>query len=114
VCGIHQNVKPQGEKISVSAICMSCHEYDEKQLSLHTRHKALASAGCTDCHQQKDPDVNEYKESNVHSYGYFLIHPLGCWDEKIYNQCGKCHADKPEKWAYNTVMGWKKAVVIDH
>lgn len=114
VCGIHQNAKPQGERISVDAICMSCHEYDEKQLSLHTRHKTLASVGCTDCHQEKEPDLNENRENNVHSYGFFLIHPQGCWDDKIHNRCGKCHADKPKKWAYDTVSRWKKPVVIDH
>ncbi|MHB8782949.1 MAG: multiheme c-type cytochrome [Desulfobacteria bacterium] len=114
VCGIHQNVKPQGSQVSVDAICMSCHEYDEKKLLRHTRHKTPASAGCSDCHQQKDPDVNENKENNVHSYSYFLIHPQGCWDTNIQNRCAKCHADKPKKWAYDTVLSWKKPVIIDH
>jgi hypothetical protein len=114
VCGIHQNVKPQGQKVSVDAICMSCHEYDERRLALHTRHKPDGGPGCSDCHQQKPQEMNESKEQNVHSYGFFLIHPQGCWDTEIEKKCGRCHADKPENWAYDTVMGWKKPVVVDH
>jgi hypothetical protein len=114
VCGIYQNVKPQGQKISVDAICMSCHEFDEKKLLQHTRHKTPESAGCSDCHQQKPADLNETTENNVHSYSFFLIHPQGCWDTEIFNRCGKCHADKPKEWAYDTSMSWKKPVVIDH
>ena len=71
MCGIHQNVKPQGQKISVDAICMSCHDYGEKQLSQHTRHKTLASAGCSDCHEQKPPELDEKKEeTNPYWPGY--------------------------------------------
>ncbi|GAB4242662.1 MAG: hypothetical protein OHK0028_21240 [Deltaproteobacteria bacterium] len=114
VCGIHQNVKPQGKQVSVDAICMSCHEYDEKRLSEHTHHKAQGGAGCSDCHVQKDPDLNENKENNVHSYSYFLIHPQGCWDKEIQNRCAKCHADKGPKWAYDMTLSWKKPVVVDH
>ncbi len=114
VCGIHQNVKPQGQQVSVDAICMSCHEWDEKAFAAHTRHKSPKSVGCSDCHQQKPPELNEKKEENVHSYGFFLIHPQGCWDPDIWVRCGKCHADKPKDWAYDTVTGWRKPVVLDH
>jgi len=113
VCGIHQEVKPAA-KAGVDAVCMGCHAYDEKQLLQHTRHKSPQSPGCSDCHQQKDPELNETKDSNVHSYGFFLLHPQGCWDQEIYKRCGKCHADKPKEWAYDTFISWKKPVVIDH
>ncbi len=113
VCGIHQNVKPQGPQISVDAICMSCHEYEDR-LPLHTHHKAGTAIGCADCHEQKSPELNESKESDVHSYGYFLIHPQNCWDKEIYRKCSKCHRDKTERWAYDIFSGWLKPVVIDH
>ncbi len=114
VCGIHQSQKPQGSQISVNQICMGCHEYGEDGLAVHSRHKKGAAIGCTDCHQQVAPDVNENKENNVHSYSYFLIHPQNCWDRDIYKKCGNCHKDKTEKWAYDMFMSWKKPVVIDH
>lgn len=113
VCGIHQNTKTQGKQISVDAICMSCHEYEDR-LPLHTRHKEGTAIGCADCHEQKPPDLNESKENNVHSYGFFLIHPQNCWDKEIHRKCGKCHSDKTEKWAYDIYQGWLKPVVVDH
>ncbi len=113
VCGIHQNAKPQGPRISVDAICLSCHEYEDR-LPLHTHHKAETAVGCADCHEQKPPELNETKEGNVHSYGYFLIHPQNCWDKEIHKKCAKCHTGKTEKWAYDIVTGWQKPVVVDH
>ncbi len=113
VCGIHQNAKPQGPQVSVDAICMSCHEYDD-QLPVHTHHKAGTVIGCADCHEQKPPDLNESKDSDVHSYGYFLIHPQNCWDKEIYRKCARCHKDKTEKWAYDTFTDWLKPIVVDH
>ncbi len=113
VCGIHQAAKPQGQKISVDAICMTCHEYGES-LPLHTHHKEGTEIGCADCHKQKTPDLNESRENNVHSYSYFLIHPQGCWEKDIYKQCGNCHAGKTEQWAYDIFITWKKPVVVDH
>ncbi len=113
VCGIHQSTKPKGPQVSLDAICMSCHEYEER-LPLHTRHKAGTAIGCGDCHEQKPPDLNESKENDVHSYGYFLIHPQNCWDKEIYRKCAKCHKDKTEKWAYDIFTSWLKPVVVDH
>jgi hypothetical protein len=113
VCGIHQNVKPQGAKISVNAICMSCHEFDDR-LPLHTHHKSDTAIGCVDCHEQKNPELNENKENNVHSYGYFLIHPQNCWDKDIYKKCAKCHAGKTERWAYDIFISWQEQIVVDH
>ncbi len=113
VCGIHQNAKPKGPQVSLDAICMSCHEYDDR-LPLHTHHKADTTIGCADCHVQKNPELNETKENNVHSYSYFLIHPQNCWDREIYKRCGHCHTDKTEKWAYDIFTSWKTPVVVDH
>ena len=113
VCGIHQNAKPQGPQVTMDAVCMSCHEYGERK-PLHTRHKADTAIGCIDCHQQKDPTLNENKENNVHSYGFFLIHPQGCWDKDIHKRCRNCHADKTEEWAYDIFNSWKKPVILDH
>jgi len=113
VCGIHQTVQPQGPQVTMDTVCMSCHEYGE-QKPLHTHHKAETQIGCVDCHRQMDPQLNENKENNVHSYGYFLIHPRGCWDEEIYKRCGRCHTGKTEKWAYDIFITWKKPVVLDH
>ncbi len=113
VCGIHQNTRPQGPQVTMDAVCMSCHEYGERK-PLHTHHKADTQIGCIDCHQQKDPTVNENRENNVHSYGFFLIHPQGCWDKEFQKRCGHCHPDKTEEWAYDIVNSWKKPVVLDH
>ncbi len=113
VCGIHQNVKPQGPQVSMDAVCMSCHEYGERK-PIHTHHNAATAIGCIDCHQQKDPTLNENKENNVHSYGFFLIHPQGCWDKEIYKRCRNCHADKTDEWAYDIFNSWKKPVILDH
>jgi hypothetical protein len=58
--------------------------------------------------------LNETKENNVHSYGYFLIHPQGCWDKEIHKRCMGCHKDKTEQWAYDTFNSWVKPMVVDH
>ncbi len=114
VCGIHQSQKPQGAKISMDQVCMSCHEYEDR-LPLHTHHKAETKIGCMDCHMQKPAaESNESKENNVHSYGFFLIHPQNCWDKEIYKRCAKCHEEKTEQWAYDIFNGWIKPIVLDH
>jgi len=113
VCGIHQSVKPQGEQMSVNALCTRCHEYQDR-FSQHTRHNSQTRIGCSDCHEQKSPEANENKEGDVHSYWYFLIHPQNCWDTDIFRKCAKCHADKTVQWAYDIFMSWKKPVVLDH
>jgi len=113
VCGIHQNVKPQGQQISMDSICMTCHEYGDA-LADHTHHKSDTKIGCADCHRQKNLESNETKENNVHSYGFFLIHPQGCWDKDIYKGCTACHMGKTEQWSYDIFLGWKKPVIIDH
>jgi len=113
VCGIHQSVKPQSEQMSVNALCTRCHEYQDR-MSQHTHHAPETRIGCSDCHEQKPLEMDESKESDVHSYGYFLIHPRNCWDRNIYRKCAKCHADKTEVWAYDIFTGWKKPVDPDH
>jgi hypothetical protein len=113
VCGIHQKKKPQGEKVSVDAVCMSCHEYGER-LPIHTHHNAGTDIGCTDCHEQKPTDLNENESKDVHSYGYFLIHPQNCWDGEIYKKCGRCHSDKTEEWAYDNYISWIKPALVSH
>jgi hypothetical protein len=113
VCGIHQNTKSRKEQISVNGICMTCHEYEDR-LPLHTHHKADTVIGCVNCHELKPEELNETKEKDVHSYGYFLIHPQNCWDKDIFTKCGKCHDDKTEQWAYDIYIGWIKPVVVDH
>lgn len=113
VCGIHQNPKPKSATITFDQVCMTCHEYEEK-LPLHTRHDAGTKIGCTDCHEQKYPELNENKGNNVHSYSYYLIHPQNCWDRNIYTKCGKCHREKTEEWAYDIFVGWQKPVIVDH
>jgi hypothetical protein len=113
VCGIHQNRKPSGPKVSIDSTCMSCHEYDD-HLPLHTHHPAGTPIGCGDCHEQREEAMNNQEEKNVHSYSYFLIHPRNCWDKEVYKKCGKCHSDKAEQWAYDTVSEWKKPFTVDH
>lgn len=113
VCGIHQNPKPSGAQVSINEICMSCHEYGDR-MAQHTHHMAETDIGCVDCHEQKPKELNNNKENNVHSYGYYLIHPQYCWDEEIFKKCGKCHKGKTERWAYDIVLGWQKQVIVDH
>ncbi len=113
VCGIHQNKTPKEPQAGVDDVCMSCHEFNER-LPEHTHHAAGTRIGCADCHVQKPEEMNKSKENDVHSYGYFLIHPQNCWDREIYKRCGTCHADKTEQWAYDMYNKWKKPVIVDH
>jgi hypothetical protein len=114
VCEIHQEGKPKEKKASADAYCLDCHEFTKERIVEHTHH-GLDSINCSDCHVSKPPStVNETKPTDVHSYGFFLIHSQNCWDKEINKRCAKCHADKGEKWAYDTFESWKKPVVIDH
>lgn len=113
VCGIpgHQTTKSPEKKAKVDEVCMSCHSFEVRE---HTHHAKEEHVGCSDCHQQKDPELNETKEENVHSYSFFLVHASNCWDKDIYKRCGKCHTDKSEKWAYEVFLSWKRPVTVDH
>lgn len=113
VCGIHQDAKPKDTKTDPNAVCLGCHEFEDR-VPQHTHHKDGA-VGCSDCHIEKPQNqVNEAKPADVHSYSFFLIHSQNCWDKEINKRCAKCHADKGEKWAYDTFESWKKPVVVDH
>ncbi len=113
VCGIHTKKKPKMKGNDVNAFCMGCHEYQDR-LSEHTRHDPDVQISCTDCHHQKQVSLENDKKDDVHSYSYFLVHPLNCWDKEIYKYCGKCHTDKDEKWAFKIYTEWRFPVVIDH
>lgn len=113
VCGIHQDAKPKAKKANPDEMCLSCHEFEDR-IAQHTHHKA-GSVNCSDCHIEKPQDkVNGTKPDDVHSYSFFLVHSQNCWDKEINNRCGKCHADKGAKWAYDTFQSWKKLVELDH
>lgn len=113
VCGIHQSARPPGEQANVNALCLRCHEYQDR-IQQHTRHSADTRIGCGDCHEQKPPQIEERKDDDVHSYWYFLVHPRNCWDQDIHKKCSKCHAGKTERWAYDIFNSWKKPVFVDH
>ncbi len=113
VCGIPSSGKPKVKQVSPDATCKGCHAFEEN-LEKHTHHAADTAISCMDCHVQKDPEEKENKEDNIHSYGYFLIHPQGCWDKDIHKRCGSCHTGRPEEWAREIVSGWEEPVVMDH
>lgn len=114
VCGIAPTKgKSVSARANFDAVCVGCHDYGENWTK-HTRHKPDTPVACGDCHQQKPVEMNEKKDENVHSFGFFLIHPRGCWDKEIYKRCNACHTDKTQEWAYDTFNGWKKPVTIDH
>jgi hypothetical protein len=114
VCGIHQDAKPKDKKSNPDAMCLGCHEFEDR-IPEHTHHEA-GKVGCSDCHVEKPQaaQVNEPKPADVHSYSFFLVHTQNCWDKEFGKRCGKCHADKGEKWAYDTVESWKKPIELDH
>jgi hypothetical protein len=113
VCGIHQEAKPKNKQDNPDSLCLSCHEFEDR-VPEHTHHKA-DSVKCAECHIEKPAEqMNEAKPNDVHSYSFFLIHSQNCWDKEINKRCAKCHADKGEKWAYDTFESWKKPVVVDH
>jgi hypothetical protein len=113
VCGIDQGTKPKKALETADAMCLSCHEFEDR-VQKHTRHKE-GSVHCADCHIEKPQEaVNESKSAGVHSYSFFLVHSQNCWDKEINKRCTKCHADKGAKWAYDTFESWKKPVEVDH
>jgi hypothetical protein len=113
VCGIHQTTGQKKEKSGVNSICAGCHDFADRQ-EKHTRHRRDVEIGCVDCHEQKDPEMNENTDENVHSYGYFLVHPQNCWDGEIHRKCVKCHNEKTDDWAFDVLMSWKEPVIVDH
>ncbi|RMG58488.1 MAG: hypothetical protein D6713_07590 [Deltaproteobacteria bacterium] len=112
VCGIHTKKKPKLNGNDVNSFCMGCHEYEDR-FADHTHHGPETGITCTDCHKQKPVEEDPEKE-DVHSYSYFLVHPLNCWDKEIYKYCGKCHADKGTDWAFRKYTEWRFPVVVDH
>lgn len=115
VCGIYggDENKKSDEKKGVMDFCFGCHAFKDK-LPEHTHHAASVTIVCVDCHAQQTKDLMNQQGQDIHSYGYFLVHPDNCYDPRVENTCGKCHKDKPQNWARKTVEHWRKPVDVDH
>jgi hypothetical protein len=113
VCGIHQKNKSKGNGRDVNSVCLGCHEFGEN-LEKHTRHRPDVEISCSDCHKQKVNPVNQPKQEDVHSYSYFLVHPLNCWDKRIYLRCATCHVQEDIDWGYERFLEWTTARETDH
>ena len=114
VCGIPGAVetkKAGGE--DASSLCYGCHELKGKYQE-HTRHPPSARLACLDCHVQQTKDLMNRQSSDIHSYGYFLVHAERCYDPAIEKTCSKCHKDKGIEWARETVETWRRPLPLDH
>lgn len=113
VCGIGGASGQEGGKGSALEFCLGCHDF-KKSYPQHTRHDASVELVCFDCHVQQTRDLMNSKDLDIHSYGYFLIHPDNCYDREIEKTCAKCHKDKDVDWARRIVEGWRAPAQVDH
>ncbi len=114
VCGIYGAPKDKDATGGVLDFCFGCHEFRDRYAD-HTHHPDTANLVCYDCHVQQTKDLmNEQGKADVHSYGYFLVHPDNCYDRRIDRTCPNCHGDKGADWARTTVERWRRPVEVDH
>ena len=115
VCGIYGAKKEQDqEKDGVLSFCFGCHDFRDRYPE-HTHHPEGVKLVCFDCHVQQTKDLmNQDTKRDVHSYGYFLVHPDNCYDRRIERTCRRCHADRDEAWARRTVERWRRPLELDH
>ncbi len=116
VCGIYgADKKPRNEAQDAMGFCFGCHGFKDRYAE-HTRHPDAAKLVCFDCHVQQTKDLMATEESqrDVHSYDYFLVHPDNCYDRRIERTCKKCHEDRGEEWARQTVERWRRPLELDH
>ncbi len=116
VCGIYgADKKPREEVEGAMSFCFGCHEFKDRYAE-HTHHPDTAKLVCFDCHiqQTKDLMAQEQTKRDVHSYGYFLVHPDNCYDRRIERTCPKCHGDRGREWARRTVERWRRPLELDH
>jgi hypothetical protein len=50
--------------------------------------------------------VQELADVNVRAHTFKFITPRDTESLKVPNPCGVCHADKPTKWAADTLKSW--------
>jgi hypothetical protein len=113
VCGIpgapEKKTGPEGP----NDFCFGCHDIKAKYAE-HSRHAASVTLACHDCHVQQTKEAMNSEPTDIHSYGYFLVHEEQCYDPDLAKSCAKCHSGKGLSWARQTVETWKKPVEIDH
>jgi len=114
VCGITGTSPGEKEKQGGPLeFCFGCHDFKER-FAEHTHHSASVALVCYDCHVQQTQELLNPKNLDIHSYGYFLIHPDNCYDRGVEKTCAKCHADKGLDWARKTVEAWRGPVQVNH
>jgi predicted CXXCH cytochrome family protein len=94
-----------------NVLCLECHGPKSPNgphaptIEAHTHH-AAGSAGneCVACHMPKIEQ--QLADTNVRAHTFKFIPPKDTELLKVPNPCGVCHADKPKKWAADTLRGW--------
>jgi len=83
VCGITGTSPGEKEKQGGPLeFCFGCHDFKER-FAEHTHHSASVALVCYDCHVQQTQELLNPKNLDIHSYGYFLIHPDNCYDRGV-------------------------------
>jgi hypothetical protein len=117
VCGIggQDTSTDPGKDQNDMDFCFSCHNF-RTRMQLHNHHPTDVKLVCYDCHVKQAEDLSKGLSGSIHSYSYFLVHTENCYDPEIEKACVKCHNGKSEtvEWARDTILGWKKPVIISH
>lgn len=109
VCGIDKPSLPsrahETDELSLD-FCFGCHDFADN-LSEHTHHAEETGVMCDDCHKVKEKEDDKLDdERNIHSYDFYLVHKIGCYDPFIEKQCLNCHEDKTNEWAIPFIIDW--------
>lgn len=114
VCGIYDaSEERRPEAAGAMGLCLGCHDFKDRYAE-HSRHPDAAQILCLDCHAPQTPEIMNTERLDIHTPGYFLLHPDNCYDRRIENRCGKCHADKGLEWAQRRVEQWRRPVEVRH
>jgi hypothetical protein len=109
VCGIDKPSLPSRshdtDELSIE-FCFGCHDFKDN-LSEHTHHSNEVEILCDDCHKVKKEEEKKLDdERNIHSYDFYLVHKMGCYDPYIEKQCLNCHEEKTIDWATPFIIDW--------
>jgi predicted CXXCH cytochrome family protein len=87
-----------------SQVCLGCHAGQKYQAPTHHFHPAASrGADCIGCHM---PSTTYMVVDPRHDHSFRVPRPDLSVTLGVPNACSRCHADRPAKWAADTVESW--------
>ncbi|MDO7085552.1 multiheme c-type cytochrome [Pseudocolwellia sp. AS88] len=92
-------------KVEGNGLCLQCHSNDEYNVKKHHQHESNSTgAQCVNCHM---PETTFMGVDDRRDHSFKIPQPHLSDEFNTPNACIKCHEDKSNKWASDTLLNWK-------